>query len=47
MSIEILRHPPKVSLLSFKNGTPEEKKDGLDTAHKMAYDYAIKNSYDF
>ena len=30
MSIEILRHPPKVSLLSFKNGTPEEKKEFID-----------------
>ena len=24
-----------------------EKKDGLDTAHKIAYEYSIKNNYDF
>ena len=30
MSIEILRHPPKVSLLSYKTGTPEEKKQFID-----------------
>ena len=30
MSIEILRHPPKVSLLSYKKGTTEEKKQFID-----------------
>ena len=25
----------------------EKKKEGLDTAHKIAYEYSIKNNYDF
>jgi isopenicillin N synthase-like dioxygenase len=30
MSIEILRHPPKVSLLSYQTGTPKERQHFID-----------------